>query len=349
MRYLRDITGSITAILLLLTVFTPGCSTWTVEKQPLPNIIWPKPPEIPRIRFVNTISKTQDLRISETVIKKFFRYMKGQTETSIVAPHGLEVDSAGRLYVVDTFLKKVHVYDTKGNRYYTFPNQGTTFSSPIDLAIDNKGGHIYVTDSTAAVVKIFKNNGTEFVGEIKNRAIGRPTGIAINEKTNELLVLDTTKANILIFDLADYHLKGIIGSDGNAAGKFHYPTNIFVSGDGSIIVSDSLNFRIQVFAPDGEFITAFGEAGQSPGYFSRPKGVAVDSDGNIYVVDSLFDNIQIFDNQGRLLMAFGGPGQGYGEFWLPTGIFIDKKDTIYVSDTYNKRVQVFQYMKGEAL
>lgn len=176
--------------------------------------------------------------------------------------------------------------------------------------------------------------------------MGRPTGIAINPVTGELLVVDTMHSVILRFSLIDHSLKGVIGQEGKETGRFHLPTHISVSPAGNIHVTDSLNFRVQVLSPEGKYVSTFGAAGDSPGFFSRPKGVAVDSDGNIYVVDALFDNVQVFSTEGKLLMSFGKPGKELGEFWLPSGIFIDGKDMIYVSDSYNKRVQIFQYLKG---
>ncbi len=323
-----------------------GCLGIVPERrETLPDIVWPKPPEIPRIRFVNSISRTEDLQIRAGVFKRFFRYLTGEIETPITSPYGVATDSSGRLYVADTFPGSVHVFDVIKNSYYSFPTGNTTLISPIGIVIDEKKERIYISDSKAGTVKIFGDGGREFVGEIGKEALKRPTGLAINEKTSELLVVDTLGATIYRYGLGDHHVKGIFGGSGKEKGKLHYPTNICATRDGDILVSDSLNFRVQVFSSGGRFLRAFGAAGDGPGYFMRPRGVASDSDGNIYVVDGLFDNIQIFDRECRLLMAFGGPGKGYGEFWLPTGIFIDKNDRIYVSDSYNKRVQVFQYLK----
>jgi DNA-binding beta-propeller fold protein YncE len=317
-----------------------------IATESLPDIVWPPPPEIPRIRFVGVVSKPQDLQIRPGVFRRFFDYLIGKTEVPMVAPYGVESDSAGRLYVVDTFLRTVHVFDVKGSAYYSFPSDQANLVSPIDIAIENTRGSIYVSDSKEGVVKIFKDAGKKFEGEIGKGVLARPTGIAVNQKTSELLVVDTLNATVFRFDLADHKLKGKFGGSGKAQGEFNFPTNIFANSDGIIFATDSLNFRIQEFTPDGEFLRGFGSIGNGPGHFSRPKGVAVDSDGNIYVVDGLFDNVQIFDRESRLLMAFGRPGNGYGEFWLPTGIFIDPSDRIYVSDSYNKRVQIFQYLKG---
>jgi len=320
-----------------------------IAEESLPEIVWPKPPEIPRIRFVAAVSKPEDLQIRPGMFRRFFDYITGKTEVPMVAPYGVETDSAGKLYVVDTFLRTVHVFDVKGSAYYVFPSAKAKLVSPIDIAIENGSGSIYVSDSKEGAVKIFKDGGKSFAGEIGKGILKRPTGVAVNEKTSELLVVDTLNACVFRFELANGKLKGKFGGSGKAEGEFNFPTNICVNSDGIIFASDSLNFRIQEFMSDGNFLREFGSIGTGPGHFSRPKGVAVDSDGNIYVVDSLFDNVQIFDRQSRLLMAFGRPGNAYGEFWLPTGIFIDPNDRIYVSDSYNKRVQIFQYLKGNVV
>lgn len=310
-----------------------------------PELVWPKAPEQPRIRFVMAVEKPEDLQIRPGMWRRFFDYLSGRSTVAMVTPYGVESDSGGRLYVVDTYLKAVHVFDPAENSHYLFPARDNVFVSPIDIAVDPAGRTLFVSDSKLAVVKIFSNGGRKLVGEIGRGVLERPTGIAIHPGNDELLVVDTLAANIVRFGLHDHAFKGIFGSTGSGQGRLHYPTNIFVAADGAILVSDSLNFRVQLFSARGEFLKEFGSLGDNPGYFSRPKGVAADSDGHIYVVDNLFDNVQIFDRVGRLLLAFGEHGSDAGQFWLPSGIFIDARDRIYVSDAYNKRIQIFQYFK----
>ncbi len=335
----------ISVLITALAVIMPGCFQQQAGLgDPMPEMIWPAPPEVPRIMLVNSFSRPEDLNLQESFLKQFFSFAE-KKDRSLVKPYGIETDSAGRYFVVDTFGKNVHVFDLENSEYYIFPEGEITFESPIDIAIGDDG-MIFVTDSKEAVVKLFRDNGETYAGTIGEGLLGRPTGIAINKSTNELLVVDTMNSQVVSYGLDSHEFKGFIGGDGEQQGMFHYPTNIFVSDGGNIFVSDSLNFRIQIFSPQGEFMKEFGKPGNSPGYFSRPRGVAVDSDGNIYVVDALFDNVQVFNRDGMLLMDFGGPGYGYGEFWLPSGIFIDSRDRIFVADTYNKRVQVFQYLKG---
>ncbi len=311
------------------------------------DLFWPAPPETKRVEFIRTVSGPGDLNIRPGLFKKMARYIGGVSETGMVSPYGIAVEADGRIYVVDTSLHRVHVFDQRGNRYRVFPSDAAILESPVGIAVDNGSGRIFVTDSKLGVVKVFADGGKRWVSDLGGDLFKRPTGIAVNPVTSELLVVDTLLARVFRFDLQGLTPKGSFGGNGGADGDFHYPTHVCIAPDGRLIVSDSLNFRVQVFSPEGRFLFKIGGPGNTPGSFSRPKGVAADSDGNIYVVDALFDNVQVFDESGRLLMDFGGHGTGPGAFALPAGMFIDANDVIYVADTGNHRIQMFQYLKEE--
>ena len=272
--------------------------------------------------------------------------MKGGPERQIVRPHGIAKDSHGRLFVVDTFYRSVHVFDVNASRYYRFPaNPIDGFLQPVGVAASGDGD-VFVSDSEAGVIHFFREHGKKYVGLIGEDELERPTALVINVETGDLLAVDTLAGQVVVFDLATLEKKKVVGGKGSGEGRFNYPTGIALAADGTLHVVDSLNFRVQLLSSDYEFLREFGRAGDTPGHFSRPKGVAVDSERNTYVVDALFDNVQIFDPEGRLLLAFGSPGQGEGEFWLPNEIFVDGEDRVYVSDTYNQRLQVFQFLKA---
>jgi DNA-binding beta-propeller fold protein YncE len=321
--------------------------TDTSRRAELPVITWPGGNEIQRIRFVNTVSSPADIGITPTAFEKVWNFIMGEPGQFIVSPYGIETDPTGRMYVVDTYLRTVHVFDGTKSEYHTFETDDNPFLSPIDLAIDTRRDTVFVTDSAAGLVRIFTDEGETPAGELGAGELERPTGVAVNTVTDELLVVDTKKNRVYRYDLDTRALKGFFGSNGSADGKFNFPTNISATRDGTILVTDSMNFRVQMFTPAGEFKGKFGRAGDTPGFFSKPRGVATDSDGNIYVVDALHDSVQIFNDRGRLLMDFGMSGYGYGRFWLPSGIHIDENDTIYVADTFNNRIQVFQYLKTD--
>jgi hypothetical protein len=114
----------IAVIILAVAVFHgPGGCGKGIDRarEPFPEIIWPGPPEKPRIRFVGAVSRPEELQIKPGLFGKFFSYLIGKDERSMVAPYGVGTDDSGRLYVVDTFLRTVHVFDANRNKYYPLP------------------------------------------------------------------------------------------------------------------------------------------------------------------------------------------------------------------------------------
>lgn len=324
-----------------------GCFDPGPANVPAPqlDLVWPQPPLTPRIRFVQTISGPEDIGARSGFFRKLWEFVKGAPQRRLSSPYGIHKDSAGRLYVVDTFHKAVRVFDPTNGDHYWFPDKAVEgFESPIGVVAADDG-RIYVSDSQAKVVHVFGDNGKRYLQAIGGGVLERPTGLALDPATGDLLVVDTLAGQIVVFDTEDLRSKAFIGRKGDERRTFNFPTNITVAKDGTVYVTDSMNFRIQALGPDFAFRRSFGAPGDAPGFFSRPKGVATDSEGHVYVVDALFDNVQIFDSEGRLLLAFGSSGSAPGEFWLPNEIFIDAEDRIYVSDAYNQRIQVFQYLK----
>ncbi len=333
---------------VVLVWLLSGCAQQApIKNPPLDEtaLVWPSAPQTPRIQHLYNISQAQDILVGGGWFKKTMDFLKGRKDQKISSPYGLEVDAEGRLYVVDVFYKAVHVFDTVRDKHYLFPEEPIEgFLYPIDIALGSNG-RIYVSDSGSNLVHVFTDQGKKYQQSFGQGQFERPTGLTVNKSTGELLVLDTTASQLVVYDEQSLAIKRVTGKESEASEGYHYPTNATTAKDGVVYVTDSLNYRVQVLGPDLTFRKHFGTAGDSPGHFSRPKGIATDSDKHVYVVDALFDNVQIFDSEGQLLLAFGTSGSDRGEFWLPNAIFIDDHDRIYVSDSHNHRVQVFQYLK----
>ncbi|XP_028967027.1 RING finger protein nhl-1 [Galendromus occidentalis] len=133
-----------------------------------------------------------------------------------------------------------------------------------------------------------------------------------------------------------------IGKRGSETGSFTWPRSVAVGPDGSLVVADSSNHRVQVFDSNGRFLHAFGKQGSADGELDNPAGVAVNRIGQIIVSDRYNNRVQIFDASGRFIRAFGGDGRSDGKFQCPWGLTTDSLGFIYVCDKENHRVQVFQ-------
>jgi len=143
---------------------------------------------------------------------------------------------------------------------------------------------------------------------------------------------------------------------GVEGGQFNSPRGIAIAEDGTTYVVDSGNQRIQVFDPEGNFVSTIGEPGEGPGQLgifgtgqSGAGGIAV-ADERLFVADTWNHRIQVFTQAGEFLYAWGTffdaqddpdlTQSNPGEFYGPRGIAIHD-DRVYVTDTGNERVQVF--------
>jgi sugar lactone lactonase YvrE len=119
------------------------------------------------------------------------------------------------------------------------------------------------------------------------------------------------------------------------------PAAVATAPSGDIYVTDSWTNRVVRFAPNGEFITAWGSTGNGPGQFSSPNGIDVDENGNVYVADTGNDRVQKFDANGAFITSWGGVGNEQGKLITPSGLAIGPDDIVYVSDAGNNRIQRF--------
>ncbi|KXS44340.1 MAG: NHL repeat protein [Candidatus Frackibacter sp. T328-2] len=303
-----------------------------------------------KIKFIRSVSHAQQFKQKESFWGKFVNFIFGKkdAEVRLQRPWGVSAIN-DQLFIADPATQTVYKVDFKEDNMqkFLYASDGEFFSegeeyftSPIDVvADDNK---IFVSDAAQQSILVFSKEG-ELIKQLGTDKLKRPTGLAVSNKKDWLYVVDTIKNKVYVYNTNDYELVKEFGERGGEDGELNYPVDVFVRNN-KLYISDSMNFRIEIFDLDGNFITKFGHLGDGSGDFARPKGVAVDSDGHIYVVDALFGAVQIFNEKGQLLMTLGREGTNLGEFWLPTGIYIDEQDKIYVADSYNKRVQIFKYL-----
>ena len=111
----------------------------------------------------------------------------------------------------------------------------------------------------------------------------------------------------------------------HAGDPFHHPTDVSVSADGHIYVSDGYrNCRVHKYASDGTLLLSWGEPGDGPGQFVLPHSVW-EHRGRVYVADRGNNRIQVFDTNGGHLATWPG-------FLQPCKIYVDPQDTMYVAE-----------------
>ena len=331
---------------LVLLSFCDGCDSnrSKLSLQPDVPLVWPAPPEKARINYLGSISTEADLKAKGSWTQGLGELLFGKSRIGVlVAPSAVAIDQNDRLFVTDSAVAVVHVFDLNKRTYKQFAALAgrEKLLKPVGLTIVDK--RIYVVDSILRKVCVFDKKGN-FIFSFGAERFHRPSGIAYSREDEIIYVADTAGHTIDVFTKAGKFIEQI-GSRGMSAGMFNFPTHLWVDKSGRLYVSDTLNYRIQVFSREHRFLQMFGRQGDRPGYFAHPCGLATDSFGNIYVTDRQFENVQVFDRQGRILLAFGQEGTQAGQFWLPAGLFIDRRNRIYVADSFNKRIQVFELLE----
>jgi DNA-binding beta-propeller fold protein YncE len=326
------------AVGALLAVLAAGCAT---SRTPtITELTWPEPPLTPRIKFVGLLRNQRDL--GQTTGQLFAEALLGPKPLadSLQQPMGVTPSRDGkRLYVTDYARPGVFVFDFETQQVSMLGDALHGFRTPLGIALDAQE-NVYVVDSTPRMIRIFDAKGV-FLRAITHDSLERPTGIAIDAARGRLYVVDSSSQQ------SQNHIKAF-GGQGGDPGQFLFPTYVALDSQGNLYVADTLNARLQVFDPDGQYVRTIGERGDAFGMFDKPKGVALDAFNNIYVVDSGWSNVQIFNQQGQVLLFFGGRGRFPGFLFNPTGIAIDRDNRIYVADAFNGRVCVYQLINTTA-
>jgi DNA-binding beta-propeller fold protein YncE len=111
-----------------------------------------------------------------------------------------------------------------------------------------------------------------------------------------------------------------------AAPPFCFPTNIYHSPDGDLLVADGYgNARVHRFSPDGTLIASWGAPGSGPGEFRTPHGILVDPDGTIYVGETGNSRVQVFDLDGTWKAEWTDVQRG-------SHLCLDGSGSIYVAE-----------------
>ena len=158
----------------------------------------------------------------------------------------------------------------------------------------------------------------------------QPHDIVLSPDRRFLYVSDNGHDRIAVLDASTLSMLGTFGGEDVAS-----PHDVVFDPAGRLLVADTGNSRIAIFAVDGangEFI------GELQGGFSRPEGVAVHPNGRVYATGSSTDNIVAFEN-GKQVAETGGLSSPHDVEIAPDG-------SIWIADAANDRlVQMTEDLK----
>jgi len=225
---------------------------------------------------------------------------------------GLAIDDSDRLFVSDTKLHRVVVFD-KNHKVEGTIAQGLV--DPGGMAVDNENRFLYVADAAQDLVLVYDADKLTFIRKIgtpgKNHTLtdpgefSVPTNVAL-DADNNLYVSDTYNNRIEVFD-ADGNFIRQFGKAGDRPGKFTRPKGIAIDVDGHVWVADAVQDRVQCFTPEGDLLIWMGGHGTLPGQFRTLAGLYIDKNNRIFTSEQYPGRVQMFryftDDEARAELA----------------------------------------------
>jgi len=165
-------------------------------------------------------------------------------------PRGVAVAADGTVYVTDTGNKRVLAYTSEGRRLRVWGKEGSRpgeFIEPVGIAIDAQG-RIVVADTGNRRLQFFDASG-KFLEEWQ--VFGWEefyTEPYVDVFGDVIFVTDSFNHRFARY-AGNRKLTGVWGKTGSGWGDFNRPIGIAVDPSGAVYIADTMNHRIQKFAP----------------------------------------------------------------------------------------------------
>jgi sugar lactone lactonase YvrE len=281
------------------------------------------------------------------------------TGRAALFPWGMAYSGFSHEFIVSDYLNyQLRRYADDGTYVADLPQptgaDGDPESVLAAVAVDPTNGDIYVAKPKPDTIAHYDPLGNR----LPDIAVD-PSGVPAQTYTAWLTVGDDGSIYVLDSSLASsttHPARLIKLAPGGASQLWSLPLlfpqqlptqayGIDVASTGRIFISDSINRRVQMVAPDGSYWGSFGFAGDAStiGALSGDlRGVLVDDlIGRVYVVDAIQSQIEVYSTDGTPLFHFGGQGVDPGQLRGPRQLALDADGNVCVTEYGGYRIQCF--------
>jgi sugar lactone lactonase YvrE len=254
------------------------------------------------------------------------------TAASINEANGVAVDTAGNIYIADSFNQRIRKVIYSTGTITTIAGTGAIGTG------SHNGENMAATSATLfyPYSVTTTTTGVIYIADSNNNRVRR-------------IQTDGTISTIAGSSTATF------GGDSGQAwdALLNYPTDVAVDSVGNIYIADTNNHRIRKIDIATNIITTVagngtaaytGNGGQATlASLNAPYGVLVDPAGNIYIADTYNNVIRMVNTAGNIdtiagsyygYAGDGGPATG-AAMRYPAGIARDSAGNLYISDQFN--------------
>ena len=219
--------------------------------------------------------------------------VKGKEAGQWNYPKGIAAAKNGNIYLADSYNTKIMVYDKAGKLLMEFGEKGDEAHQLSDIgpcSVDAEG-NFYVADEGAIPgIKKFGPDG-KFVSLFAPQVEEGMPGIkvlswsAIDDELGRLYAGDDGDGDVDVFELKTGKYLFSFGGHGLEEGQFTEDlSGIAVGPYNLVFVADESDGTIQVYTPEGKYVTQWGKAGIYDGEMAAVEGIGYDSKNNRIVV-----------------------------------------------------------------
>lgn len=203
---------------------------------------------------------------------------------------GLATDRSGRVYVADSDNHRIQIFSAKGAFQDKIP-----FGDDVvpDVAVD-ADGNVWGTTDTAVEARRFTRDGRP-LGSVTTPK--QALGIGADADGNVYVATSGDEIELIV----RYDKNGTDYAQGKSWGGFRTPSDVEVSPDGSIWVSDNGALNVKRFNANGKLLRTIKASA------SAPVGIGVDLDCNLWVTNIAQRRLDRLSPSGRLLGTASSP------------------------------------------
>ncbi len=218
-----------------------------------------------------------------------------------VKPTGIAIDDRDHIYVADAGTGTVTLFDTYSAGMPVIRQWGGTgqgigqIAGPRQMTTDTLSPQVFLVERDNARVQWWKPGGSNTeapvgaFGVTDPPTFNTPEGVAVDSAGRVFVSNDSsTDGAIRYYDPRGLFL-GIVAPPGSGPGQVKSPTGLAHDPSDRLIVVDSGNGRIDLFAPvsqSGAFLESFGKTGSGDGQFKNPTGATLAPGAILYVSDT---------------------------------------------------------------
>ena len=213
------------------------------------------------------------------IFDKEGNYLDHWEDSDFIFPHAIYADHADNIWIVDRDAGQVLKYTPEGE---------------LLLSIGEKG---YRSD-TGADNSVFTSDGFKDVTHA-GEPFNLPAGVAVAPSGDVFVADGYANCRVHRFDSHGNHILSW-GEPGNGEGQFMLPHGVSIASDGTVLVSDRENDRIQAFDQTGNFLSEWATDLIGPALGWQ------DSVGQGFVPEHNGGNFSVLSSEGGRIARWGG-------------------------------------------